>query len=218
MPDHFVPELHTFHSPTYEGIVTEALTFFDKTPLYDLPPPKNVTGLGVYAIYYIGDFSLYLPLADKNKPDCLIPIYVGKAVPSGARTGQINEADKSIRGRLNEHSKSIGAAEKQATETGAVNLKLADFQCRFMILGGAESDLIPGVESALIRKFSPLWNSKMSGFGIHAPGKGRYAQARSEWDTIHPGRGFAARLTGEAVPQETIEQKVKAALAAMAAL
>jgi hypothetical protein len=212
MPQVFVPEQHTFHSPTYQGIVAEALAFFDKTPLYELPPPSGIVGLGVYALYYVGDFPLYAPLGVSNRPECQIPIYVGKAVPAGARTGQIMQADKSIRGRLNEHARSIQSAERHAAVNSLTNIHLADFRCRFVILDGEESDLIPGVESALIRKFTPLWNATMAGFGIHAPGKGRNAQARSEWDTIHPGRAFAARLTGSAVPEETIIAKVQATL------
>ncbi len=40
----------------------------------------------------------------------------------------------------------------------------------------------------LIRHFQPVWCSIISGFGIHAPGKGRGGQMRSMWDEIHPGR------------------------------
>jgi hypothetical protein len=197
----FIPELHTFHSPAYQGIVLEALDFFDKTPLHRLLPPTSVVGLGVYAIYYTGGFPPYATLAATHPA---IPIYIGKAVPQGARTGNQNEAaTKSVRGRLAEHARSIAAAE---------NLDVADFQCRFMLLTGEEGDLIPGIESALIRRHLPLWNSVVAGFGIHAPGKGRSAQARSEWDTLHPGRGFAQGLTGEATTLEVITEKVKVAL------
>jgi hypothetical protein len=31
-------------------------------------------------------------------------------------------------------------------------------------------------------------DAAVDGFGNHDPGKGRYKQARSDWDVIHPGR------------------------------
>jgi len=39
-----------------------------------------------------------------------------------------------------------------------------------------------------------LWNVLLAGFGIHAPGKGRKKQVCSNWDTVHSGRKFAAKL------------------------
>jgi hypothetical protein len=36
----------------------------------------------------------------------------------------------------------------------------------------------------------------VEGFGINDPGKGRLNQKRSPWDVLHPGRGYADRLTG----------------------
>jgi hypothetical protein len=69
-----------------------------------------------------------------------------------------------------------------------------------MILDDLESDLIGPVEAELIRRYKPLWNTVVDGFGNHDPGSGRYDQARSEWDVLHPGRPWAERLTG-ASPQ-----------------
>ncbi|MBN1176697.1 MAG: Eco29kI family restriction endonuclease [Dehalococcoidales bacterium] len=53
------------------------------------------------------------------------------------------------------------------------------------------------VEAELIRKYEPVWNTIIDGFGNHDPGSGRYNQAPSEWDVIHPGRLWASRLTGK---------------------
>ena len=52
---------------------------------------------------------------------------------------------------------------------------------------------IPLAEALLIERFKPVWNHLIDGFGIHDPGEGRRKQERSKWDTIHPGRSFAAR-------------------------
>lgn len=56
--------------------------------------------------------------------------------------------------------------------------------------------MIGSIEAALIKLNQPLWNSCVDGFGNHDPGKGRYEQARSDWDVIHSGRVWAERLNG----------------------
>lgn len=50
------------------------------------------------------------------------------------------------------------------------NLDVADFH--FTVVAMAV-DLVAWGESVLIRHFRPVWCSIISGFGIHAPGKGR---------------------------------------------
>ena len=55
-------------------------------PIHSLPPEPFI-GAGVYAIYYRGDFAPYRRLAELNRDSYKVPIYVGKAVPAGARKG-----------------------------------------------------------------------------------------------------------------------------------
>ena len=163
--------------------------FFTATPVHRLPPPSRFIGAGVYGLYYVGDYELYTKIAELNRQTCVQPIYVGKAVPSGWRMARATDSETPVLfQRLREHMRST----QQAT-----NLQIDDFRCRFMILGGIESDLVVPVEAMLIRRYRPLWNSVVDGFGNHDPGKGRYNQARSEWDVLHPGRLWAERLTGE---------------------
>jgi Eco29kI restriction endonuclease. len=57
-----------------------------------------------------------------------------------------------------------------------------------------ESNLIGTVEAGLIRYYTPIWNTLVDGFGNHDPGKGRYNQAKSDWDVLHAGRPWADRL------------------------
>ncbi len=78
-----------------------------------------------------------------------------------------------------------------------------------MILSGVESDLVVPVEAELIRRHRPLWNTVVDGFGNHDPGAGRYNQARSEWDVLHPGRLWAERLRGESPRREDVIAKVR---------
>ena len=191
---------HIFHSPQFQSVVKEAIEFFEATPVHRLPPPARFAGAGVYALYYAGDFSLYAAIANRNRADPTLPIYVGKAVPPGWRTARSKEGDTPVLyRRLQEHARSVQQV---------VNLEIDAFRCRFMILGGAESDLVVPVEAELSRKYMPLWNSVVDGFGNHDPGKGRYNQARSEWDVLHPGRPWADRLTGTAPPLEEIMRRV----------
>jgi hypothetical protein len=49
-----------------------------------LPPLRPFLGAGVYAIFYTGDLEFYAPIASAGLET---PIYVGKAVPAGARKG-----------------------------------------------------------------------------------------------------------------------------------
>ena len=78
-----------------------------------------------------------------------------------------------------------------------------------MILENAASDLIGTVEAALIRCYTPVWNSSIDGFGNHDPGKGRYNQAKSEWDILHPGRPWACKCKGESPALADVESKVR---------
>ncbi len=197
----FVREKHLFKSPEFVSVVAKAIEFFHNTPAFELPCDEWFSGAGVYALYYLGPFEHYVKLSEHNRRSLAYPIYVGKAVPRGWRMGRyIEQAPAVLYGRLQEHTRSI--------EQGK-GLHPADFRCRFMILEGAESDLIVPVEAALIRKYSPLWNCVIDGFGNHDPGKGRYNQARSEWDMLHPGRPWAEKLRGTPPPMQSITEKLE---------
>ncbi len=67
--------------------------------------------------------------------------------------------------------------------------------------------MISTVEAAMTRKYNPLWNSQIDGFGNHDPGKGRYEQAKSEWDVLHPGREWANRLKGNQPDENKVKEK-----------
>lgn len=156
-------------------------------------PPSPFIAAGVYAIYYHGNNFLYKDI----KP--FSPIYVGKAVPLGARKGNIGVSEnqgKALFNRLSEHAESIKSA---------INLKLEDFTCRYI----AVDDIwIPLAETLLIDKFKPIWNVAIDGFGNHDPGKGRYNQQRSIWDTLHPGRPWAEKLLPNHKDKDQIMQTI----------
>jgi hypothetical protein len=150
-----------------------------------LPLAEPFVGAGIYAIYYLGNLDLYRPIASKNRGrEPKQPIYIGKAVPAGARKGGLGfDADPGevLFKRLKEHADSIRESR---------NLQLDHFRCRYLVV---DDIWIPLGEALLIDMFSPLWNKVLDGFGNHDPGKGRYNQQRSPWDTIHPGRAWAEK-------------------------
>ncbi|MBI5659420.1 MAG: Eco29kI family restriction endonuclease [Nitrosomonadales bacterium] len=102
--------------------------------------------------------------------------------------------------RLREHSRSIGIAQ---------GLDLPDFSCRFVIFEDASSGMIGAIEAALIKLNRPLWNTAVDGFGNHDPGSGRYEQAKSDWDVIHPGRTWAEKCNGAHANENDILSKIK---------
>jgi len=148
-------------------------------------PSPPFAGAGVYAIYYDGDSPVYAQLAETNRHDKTgTPLYVGKAIPAGGRKGDraASSAGQPLFRRLSEHVASIAQAD---------NLSVDDFSCRHLVV---EDIWIPLGESLLIGRFRPLWNILVDGFGNHDPGARRYTGMKPMWDTIHPGRPWAARL------------------------
>lgn len=163
--------------------------------LVPLPPAASFPGAGVYVLYYVGGFEPYQPIAPPARKAGDIPIYVGRASPPGGRTGggglQPTTTAPALYRRLREHARSIRAVEKHARTTGADNLRLSDFMCRFLVV---DDIWVALGEAVLIGHYQPVWNGFVQGFGIHGPGGGREEQARSSWDTLHPGRAFAWKL------------------------
>lgn len=166
-------------------------------PVLPLPSPKShlrpssprvdaFEGAGIYAIYYIGDFPAYARIAAANREGHFnTPIYIGKADPKGGRQGAL-ELDAfvgtSLYNRLKDHASSIEQA---------VNLELAHFFCRFLIVDDIWISL---GERRAIQTYLPLWNTTIDGFGNHDPGNRRKEQYRSDWDVVHPGRIWAEKL------------------------
>jgi hypothetical protein len=197
----FDREQHTFYSPTFQSVVEEVIDFLESSPGYSLPLADRFNGPGVYALYYQGEFGPYAPISHANEDELVEPIYVGKAVPKGRRQGRSRSSNSAeLYERINEHRLSIDKAE---------NLSPEEFSCRFVILEDEMSDTIVTVESALVRKHTPLWNSTIDGFGNHDPGSGRYDQQPSEWDTLHPGRSWVEKLKGDPRDRSDVVSKVE---------
>ena len=162
-------------------------------PLCELPPSQSFMGCGVYTIHYQGEFPSYSGMSDVE------PIYVGKADPPGKRQGRgsVNaEGVNSLYIRIRSHAASIRSAE---------NLELREFFCRWLILDPVWIGL---TEQVLISEYQPIWNIVVDGFGVNAPGRGRANQRRSQWDTLHRGRAWAANLPANDNTAESILRSV----------
>ncbi len=203
----FDREKHLYSSQDFQEMVNDALRFFSGTPVQPLPPPQPFTGAGVYVIYYTGRLGVYAPLGQANRTSYSVPIYAGKAVPQGWRQGRGAAASvgtSTLFNRLREHGRSISTVS---------NLLIEDFACRFAIFEDTTVAMISIVESSLIQQHRPLWNVSLDGFGNHDPGSGRYGQAKSDWDVLHPGRVWAERCEGRSRTEEQIRANVAGHLA-----
>jgi hypothetical protein len=179
--------------------VADSLTNQKPVPLGSI---ERFSGAGVYAIYYTGGFDAYAKLAEVNsgEDDLNVPIYVGKAVPTGGRKGNVDPGisakGTALFSRLEEHRKSIEQVS---------NLEIEDFWCRYLVV---DDIWIPLGESLLIQRHRPIWNSLIDGFGNHDPGAGRHKGARPNWDTLHPGRSWADRCAPSKLTEGQIRRQI----------
>jgi Eco29kI restriction endonuclease len=203
-PQAFDRSEHVYKNHAFAELVKDAVRFFNGTPVHTLPPSESFLGTGVYALYYTGGNPLYKRYAELNRLAYSYPIYIGKAVPKGWRQARASDSastqSRELIGRLREHGRNI--------ELGS-DLSLDDFMCRFVIFEEEGSDMISTIEAALIKLNRPLWNTAVDGFGNHDPGKGRYEQAKSDWDVIHEGRAWAKKCNGTPKEESKVVAKIR---------
>lgn len=181
---------------TYQNLMAGLATHFEGIPEKPIRDAQGrtpvVQGPGVYAIYYSGDLEVYAPISDGKEP-----IYVGKAVPPGARKGGTPNTDAPVlHRRLREHAGSIETAD---------NLSLDDFGFRSLPV---EPVWITLAERFMIDRHKPVWNLNLDGFGKHDSGTARRGGERSWWDTLHPGRSWAMRESSTRT-QDEAERRVR---------
>lgn len=186
-----------FNPLSFESLSSSIARELGQVPTCPLDDVPSFEGLGIYALYYTGNFTSYAPLAEANRRKAgSWPIYVGKAEAS-TRKGEMPMAPDDYSGnalykRLDDHARSIRFA---------YNLDIADFHIRALVLAYV---WVPMAEASAIAMYQPLWNTLIDGFGNHNPGKGRHNQMRSKWDTLHPGRAWAENLKPSAFSAEQI--------------
>jgi Eco29kI restriction endonuclease len=172
--------------------VALALVAQDRHPLSEIP---KFYGSGVYAIYYKGKFPAYQPISGTETP-----IYVGQAAPTMSNARTPLDQGARLCGRLTDHRKNIGKA--------AASLDLADFEFRSLVV---QSGWETAAEDYLIHLFRPIWNSETNilyGLGKHGDSATTRANRRSPWDTLHPGRAWAADSTEDAKSVDQINTEL----------
>ena len=203
---------HEPYNPlAYRNLRRDCLRELIRRGVHRLPLDEEFSGAGVYVLYYVGALPLYSPIRtddDELDQEGIVlenggevhprPIYVGKAVPPGARQGAAatveTEERKSLSARLAEHVESIQAV--------GPSLNIGDFRCRFLVV---EPLWIPILEQSLISHYRPPWNSSISGFGKHDPGGNRPGKI-SWWDALHPGRAWTAREIKDKTREDAAER------------
>lgn len=172
--------------------VALALVAQPRLPLATITP---FYGSGVYAIYYTGTLPLYAPISGTETP-----IYVGQAAPRLANAQTPLAQGTRLSDRLNEHRKNIALA--------LTTLDIADFQYRSLVV---QSGWETAAEDYLIHLFRPIWNSEtkiLYGLGKHGDDSKTRANRRSPWDTMHPGRPWAAPTLLDAKSPDTITEEL----------
>lgn len=176
-----------FDPLSYENLGISISRALDEQPVVPLKEVPRFNGAGVYALYYSGDFPAYRDLAQANRdrPGSWA-IYIGKAEAESHRKGDPDQQSvldgPKLFKRIQNHKKSIESAS---------NLEVEDFTLRYLVVAPTWVQL---AEIIAIRLHHPVWNSLVDGFGNHDPGKGRRNGMRPRWDTLHPGRTWAAQL------------------------
>lgn len=173
--------------------VSLALVAQKRHPLAEIP---KTYGSGVYAIYYKGNFELYRPLSGSETP-----IYLGQAAPASNHARTPREQGDKLSSRLSTHKRNIS----KATST----ISIDDFEFRSLVV---QSGWETAAEDYLIHLFRPIWNSEINilyGFGKHGDDALTRANKRSPWDTLHPGRAWAAASTEDAKSISQIEREVR---------
>ena len=163
---------------TYDNLMAGLIVHFERQPRVQLAAVADVGGPGIYALFYGGVYDVYGPISGTPTP-----IYVGKAVPPGARKGVAVDVEApALQRRISEHARSLDEA---------VNLTLADFECCYLAVVPVWITL---AERFLVDHYKPVWNLCLDGFGNHDPGAGRRQGESSWWDTLHAGRLWANQL------------------------
>lgn len=136
-------------------------------------------GSGVHFLYYVGKQLPYKEMGEFNaRHNCPLPIYVGRAKDPGARQGHSPFEPVTaflLFERILEHRRSVATT---GPNPGAqYPISVDDFRVRALV---SMPIWVPLAEAMAVRRYQPLWNAKLQGFGIHAPGGGRDKQRRSE--------------------------------------
>jgi len=143
----FERDKHVYRCDEFSELLKDAVRFFHGTPVCKFPPAERFVGAGVYALYYIGKSGLYAKFGQEiNREEYRLPIYVGKAEPTGWR----QNGEEGLEGQFTVLRELI---------TKTIRLRLGDFRVRFV-----EERYCPiyrNVYNSLRKMYRPIWNRVM---------------------------------------------------------
>lgn len=147
----FRREDHVYVNTQFSELLKDALRFFHGMPVLPLPPSEPFKGVGVYAIYCIAKKGIYKAYGEKlNRKYYDVPIYVGKAVPSGSRQKHSQSfKDLNCGKQIAFWCRSIKAT---------IGMSLDDFRFRVCNRAYFGPKRIDGVYDMLLQEFHPVWN------------------------------------------------------------
>ena len=100
---------------TYDNLMAGLVVHFERRARAPLVTVIDVQGPGIYALFYDGDHDAYRQISGTSTP-----IYVGKAVPPGARTGTaVDVTVPALQHRIRQHARSLGDVD---------SLEVTDFE------------------------------------------------------------------------------------------
>lgn len=198
LPDDTEPDDEKFDPLGLDILKQNLKKALEQRPHTSFPPPRRFEGAGLYALYYCGSLPLYAKLRDHEH----VPIYVGKAEAGNSSYGDPpDETQPKLYDRIAKHSRSV----QEVADSGG-NLAVDDFKVRYLLLDDVR--IVLG-ERALLRAYAPvLWNTLALGFGANEPGTAR-GNARSVWDTIHPGRPRAGNVCNRRFTRSEMEDRIR---------
>ena len=174
-----------FHCAAIQVHIDAIIDKLESQPLTPLKDAKPKRAAGAYLLFYRGRVGVYAIWALLG-----LPLYSGKTT---------DMAD-----RLSKHAESINAA---------VNLNIDDFMVKYIELDDKHAHLACMFEAAMLKRYSPVWNEELTGFGLKDVGKSRSDSIVSLWDTYHPGRPKRGETPNEKTVGELHAMLVKAARA-----
>lgn len=194
-------ENRAFDPLSYENLGASIVRALEEQPVCPLGELDKFNGAGIYSLYYRGDFKLYSRISEANRQEPgSMPIYIGKAEAENARKGDpdltVDRVGPKLFTRVMKHKRSIEAVQ---------NLAVEDFDVRVLTV---EPTWVALAEIISLRRHRPLWNVKVDGLGNNDPGAGRRNGARPRWDTLHPGRHWAALLAEHPDGEKSIVESV----------
>ncbi|MEU7527398.1 Eco29kI family restriction endonuclease [Saccharothrix sp. NPDC042600] len=184
-PSHDRPTVRRFDPLALDSLIDSVSRELLTQARHRLDMPFDVfQGAGLVVLYYTGSFEPYSAVSGTD-----VPLYIGAAGSRDAVSEGDVEAPVLWTLLSRRIMRDLEAVEHHGRESGHPQLRVADFECRLLVVDGLWVDV---VQKSIIRRMKPLWNTVLMGFNSHGSTWRRALSPRSPWDEFHPGRRSAS--------------------------